>query len=87
MHRLQIFHSQRPEVLLCCENRAMAENPPQEFQIPAPPQVLARKRMAAGMGRHADAGNAGQVSQRFEGALEIPYRQLGIPSRSKHQGC
>jgi hypothetical protein len=55
MYCLEIRHAQGPEVFLRGEYRTVAENPPQELQISASPEVLTGERVTASVGRQADA--------------------------------
>lgn len=85
MDGLKILHAQTPEVFLGGEDRTVAQNPPKEFQIPAPPEVFAGKRMTAGMRRHPNTRDRQSLPECLEFSREIPHRDLGVVSRWKEK--
>ena len=64
MDCLEILHAEAPEVFLRSGYGGVPENPPQEFQIPTPPEILAGERVTTGMRGHTNPGEFQPLSNR-----------------------
>jgi len=85
MRCLEILHTQRAKVSLGRENGGVPQDPSQEFQVAAPPEVLTSECVPTGVGGDSDPRQPQVLSKRLEAVQEIPDSDSGLGPGWKHE--